>query len=46
MLGYKFMHVEFENDFLVHNINRKDVVLLLESPIIKPMTIGITNNKY
>ena len=37
--GYKFMHVEFENDLPVHKINWEDVVLLLESPVIKRLNI-------
>ena len=37
--GYKFMHVEFENDLPVHKINWEDVVLLLESSVIKRLNI-------
>lgn len=37
--GYKFMHVEFENDLPVHKINWEDVVLLLESPVIRRLNI-------
>lgn len=37
--GYKFMHVEFENDLPVHKINWEDVVLLLEIPVIKRLNI-------
>ena len=37
--GYKFMHVEFENDYPVHKINWEDVVLLLESPVVKILNI-------
>ncbi|MEG1726141.1 MAG: IS66 family insertion sequence element accessory protein TnpB [Anaerovoracaceae bacterium] len=37
--GYKFMHVEFENDLSVYKINWEDVVLLLESPVIKRLNI-------
>lgn len=37
--GYKFMHVEFEHDLSVHRINWEDVVLLLETPVIKRLNI-------
>ena len=37
--GYKFMNIEFENDFPVHTINWEDVLLLLESLLIKTLNI-------
>lgn len=37
--GYKFMHVELENGKTVHKIKWEDVVVLLESPIVKTLNI-------
>lgn len=37
--GYQFMKVEREGGELVYRIDRKDVMLLLESPIVKTLKI-------
>ena len=37
--GYQFMRVERDGDEKVYRIDWKDVVLLLESPIVKTLKI-------
>lgn len=37
--GYKFMKVSYRGDETIYSINWQDVVLLLESPVIKTINI-------
>lgn len=37
--GYKFMQVVHEGDELIYSIDWRDVVLLLESPVVKRLKI-------
>ena len=37
--GYQFMHVSYSGDEKIYSINWQDVILLLESPVVKGLRI-------
>ena len=37
--GYKFMHVSYDSDESIYSIHWQDVILLLESPVVKKLRI-------
>lgn len=37
--GYKFMYVTYDDDEKIYSINWQDVILLLESPVVKKLII-------